>query len=553
MLGYHNLFEYVFYGGLIGCSIFRSLLFYIYISAVVFLLGMTLPRAIAQPVLPSIFGDFMVVQQQKPFLVWGRSKAQDKITVTFAGKSVTTVAADDGTFELKLPAFDARLVTGPQELVVTGEEGSRTFKDVLVGEVWLCTGQSNMAFRLSRSADGAASIQTAKDPLLRLLHVPKAGTAEPQFSIEKARWVPCTPDNVRNFSAVGYYFGKDLREALDVPVGLIQSAFGGSPAEAWTPRQDMEKVPEMSPLLAYHDELASRMDQAIAALQQKVSVWKAAKAKAAKKGDDFTARKPKGIMGMLAKDRPAHLFNAMLAPLAPYQLAGAIWYQGESNAGRAKQYQALLPAMIAAWRRQFRYPEMPFGIVQLANYGKAVTQPTDSRWAELRDAQLQTYRNDPNAGLAVTIDLGEADDIHPKNKKDVGNRLAAWALAQVYGKDGEPSGPVYDSMTREGDSIRLSFDHVGGGLEARGSRLEGFAIAGADRQFVWAEATIDNETVLVHSDQVAEPIAVRYAWANNPSATLYNKAGLPASPFRTDQWKGLTEENLSHPPLPEEF
>jgi sialate O-acetylesterase len=319
---------------------------------------------------------------------------------------------------------------------------------------------------------------------------------------------------------VGYFFGRELHQKLNVPVGLIHTSWGGTAAEVWTSKRVIDSTEGLKPMAEAYPKKLEAYEKQVAANQEA-----AAKAKAENKPG------PKSIHPTL----PALLYNGMIANVLPYGIKGAIWYQGESNAGRAKEYQTLFPAMIKNWREDWGQGEFPFGFVQLANFMARKEQPTDSSWAELREAQTMTLSL-PKTGMAVIIDIGEAKDIHPKNKQDVGKRLALWAQSQVYGKDIVYSGPIYASMKVEDSKVRVSFKHVGTGLEAKGGKLSGFAVAGEDRTFVWADAVIDGQTVLVSSDKVAKPVAVRYAWADNPDCNLYNKEGLPASPFRSDDW-----------------
>jgi sialate O-acetylesterase len=341
---------------------------------------------------------------------------------------------------------------------------------------------------------------------------------------------------------VAYFFGRYLHKELNVPVGLIHTSWGGTPAEAWTRREVLEANPDCAPILKRYDDAVAKYPQAMKEYEQKLAEWKEA-AQKAKAESTNPPRRPGEPFGPGHPHSPAGLYNAMIAPLIPYGIAGAIWYQGESNAGRAYQYRTLFPDMIKNWRNDWGVGKFPFLFVQLANFMKTKPEPDESAWAELREAQTMTLAL-PNTGMAVIIDIGDADDIHPKNKQDVGKRLALWALANTYGKKLVYSGPIYKSMKVDGNSIVLSFDHVGGGLVAKGGEeLEGFAIAGSDKKFVWADARINGDTVIVSSDKVSEPVAVRYAWADNPVCNLYNKEELPASPFRTDEWPGVTAEN----------
>jgi sialate O-acetylesterase len=347
---------------------------------------------------------------------------------------------------------------------------------------------------------------------------------------------------VPGFSAAAYFFGRYLHKELNIPVGLIHTSWGGTPAEAWTRREVLEAIEDCAPILKRYEDAVANYPNAMEEYKKKLAEWKDAAAKAKAEGTN-PPRRPREPFGPGHPHTPSGLYNAMIAPLIPYGIAGAIWYQGESNAGRAYQYRKLFKAMITNWRKDWGLGRFPFLFVQLANFMQTKPEPGDSAWAELREAQSMALEL-PNAGMAVIIDIGEADNIHPKNKQDVGKRLALWALADTYGKEMIKSGPIYRSMNVNGNSIVLEFKYVGGGLVAKdGEDLKGFAVAGADRKFVWADAKIVGNTIVVSSDQVTEPVAVRYAWADNPVCNLYNTEGLPASPFRTDDWPGVTAES----------
>ncbi len=371
-------------------------------------------------------------------------------------------------------------------------------------------------------------ILAANNPKLRLFTVPKLKANEPVDNVKSA-WDETSPASVSNFSAVAYYFGMKLQKDLGVPVGMIHTSWGGSPAEVWMRDGVLGENPE------YKRDIVDVFQGQLEKFEKSVAQWEQEKADAAKAGKEFKKGRPWGIW------KPGELYNGMIAPLIPYAIKGAIWYQGESNADRAGQYRRLLPAMIRDWRKQFGEGNFPFYIVSLANFQASNAEPRDNNWAELREAQVLTAKNVPNCGLALAIDIGDAGDIHPKNKQEVGRRLALCALAQTYGKKVEYSGPWYRSMKVNGNKIALKFDHVDGGLVAKGGKLTGFAIAGADHKFVWADAAIDGKTVVVSSPEIAQPVAVRYAWDINPVCNLYNQAGLPAVPFRTDDWPPLIQ------------
>ena len=496
--------------------------------------------------LPAVFSDNMVLQRGEPVPVWGWADADEKITVRFGGQKKTTKADGKGRWHLALDPLEVK--KKPRTLTVAGGNTLK-FRNVLVGEVWICSGQSNMEWPVSSSNDSAQEIASADYPRIRLLTVKRATADQPKQDF-KGEWVECSPETVGSFSAVGYFFGRKLHKELGVPVGLIDSTWGGTPAEAWTSREALEKRETLDPLLKRWRSRIESYDaeQAKAAYKKKLDAWKQAAAKA-RSENAKPPRKPRRPSDPADNsDRPTTLYNAMIAPLVPYAIRGVIWYQGESNASRAYQYRTIFPTMIRSWRRAWNEDELPFYFVQLANYMERKDQPSDSAWAELREAQLMTLRELPHTGMAVTIDIGEASDIHPRNKQDVGKRLARWALAKQYGKDIAHSGPIFKRAEFKDGKAVLHFEHLAGGLVAKGDaladesqrKLKGFAIAGPDKQFKWAEAKIEGDTVIVSHPKIDDPKAVRYNWADNPAGNLYTKAGLPASPFRTDDWAGVT-------------
>ncbi len=637
---------------------------------------------------PSIIGDNMVVQQGRKARVWGTAQPGESVSVGFAGSTQRTKADGQGHWQIFLGPLKAG---GPSILTITGGNTLR-FKNVLVGDVWICSGQSNMEFPLVNASGGAEAVAQANYPEIHLFTVQKNTSASALDDV-KGRWVVTTPDQVGQFSAVGYFFGRELYQHLKIPMGLIHTSWGGTPAEAWTSHEALASVPDLKPILdRYQESLESLPEQrenykrALADWERKNlyqdpgnkgealgyadpaliqtgwsqmnlpqffetaglmidgAVWFRKEidlpASWAEKDltlnltaiDDFDVtyfngkrvgetgndtpnsylvprrysvpgalvRPGRNVIAVRVFDRageggfgraelmslvsagakeaeaislagpwsykvelalepkrpdygsrpelpgptnqnsPSVLYNAMLAPLTRYAIRGAIWYQGESNAGRAYQYRTLFPTMIRDWRTAWNQGDFPFYFVQLANWQAAKAEPGESDWAELREAQTMTLQS-PQTGMAVIIDIGDANDIHPRNKLDVGKRLAVWALAETYHQKIEPSGPLYDSFSVKDDKIRVKFKYVGGGLKTSdGGPPKGFAIAGADHKFVWAETSVQGDTVIVWSKDVARPVAVRYAWADNPVANLYNQAGLPASPFRTDDWPGVT-------------
>ncbi|MBN2295926.1 MAG: sialate O-acetylesterase [Pirellulales bacterium] len=463
--------------------------------------------AVAELKLPAVVGDHMVLQQSRPVPLWGWTQPGNEVTVSIAGQTVKAKPDDKGRWQVELAPMKAG---GPFELVVSDASGDKkTIHDVMVGEVWVCSGQSNMEFSLSRANNSQEEIKNANYPKLRLFKVQKAVADTPQDNCT-GDWIVCKPDSIGPRSAVGYFFGQELLKELKVPIGLLQTSVGGTPAEAWTSRKALESKPILRPIL---------------------KVWDAKVAKSADEKNN--------------KRRPANLYNAMVAPLIPYAIRGAIWYQGEGNVNQAYQYRTLFPVMIENWREKWGQGQFPFGFVQLAPYNYHRKGRPPECCPELWEAQLLTLKKVPNTGMAVTMDIGDVKDIHPKNKQDVGRRLALWALARTYDKsDLVYSGPIYESMGIEGHKIRLRFDHVDGGLATSdGKPPSDFTIAGADKKFHPAKAKIDGDTIVVHSPAVADPVAARYAWRDDAGPNLTNKSGLPASPFRTDKWKGVTQGN----------
>jgi sialate O-acetylesterase len=467
------------------------------------LLAVVLPLMAASSVcadvrLPKIFTDHMVLQQKTDVPVWGWADADEEVTVTLGDSTSTTKANADGKWLVKVKTPAAG---GPKELVVKGKNAI-TLTDVLIGEVWVASGQSNMEWTVSRSSNPQEEIKNANYPQIRMIKVGRNPTSEPQSDLppSSGAWEVCTPEVAGNFSAVGLFFARKLNAELDVPVGIISTNWGGTIAEAWTSRETLAADAD------WYGEILAR-------------------------GKDFKEGNP---------NQPSVLFNSMINPLLPYAIRGAIWYQGESNVGRAEQYAKLFPTMIADWRKAWGQGDFPFLFVQLAPY--AYNKQADTlQLPELWEAQLKTLTASPNTGMCVTTDIATTNDIHPPNKQDVGQRLALWALANTYGKDIVFSGPLYESMAVEGSKIRIKFKHSDGGLAAHGDKpLSHFTIAGEDQKFVPATAEIDGESVVVSSPDVAKPVAVRFGWSDTAEPNLFNKAGLPASPFRTDEFPMVT-------------
>lgn len=505
------------------------------------LLAVWAPRALADVKMPAIFGSHMVLQQGMGVPVWGTADGGEHVTVNFAGQTMPVVAAADGTWKVTLAPMDAN--ANGRTLVVTGKNVIR-FDDVLVGEVWICSGQSNMVLSAVWTTNGAQEIKAADIGSLRMITIPAVTAQTPQKSFDgkltkedyDGAWAACTPEVMKYFSAVGYFFGRDLHQRLGVPIGLIGTYWSGTPAQAWTSREVLEGDAQLKSYLTKWADYTTRYpklkaeyevrDAAARAQGKTLSVW-----------FDPVPQHP-----VTSGGRPANLFNGMIAPLIPFAIRGAIWYQGESNAGNpedAALYHHLFSAMITDWRTRWGEGDFPFLFVQLCAINKRQEEPVEpsSNWAILREAQLKTLAL-PKTGMAVIFDTDPTGNLHPPNKKPVGERLALAALKVAYGKDLETSGPVFDAMEIQGDKISLRFKHLGGGLVSKtGEGLKSFAIAGSDRKFVSADAKIDGNTLVVTRPEVKAPVAVRYAWANNPEASLYNKVGLPASPFRTDTWE----------------
>jgi len=499
----------------------------------------TLTAIRAEITLPSVIGDNMVLQQKTASAIWGKADPGEMVSVegNWEGAVAESIVTDsDGHWMVRIQTPPAG---GPFVLTIAGNN-TLELKNVMSGEVWLAGGQSNtkmpvQGFAANQPVKGSAvEIATANYPNIRLFDVNSEDGSGIDLSIPQftcpGQWKECSPETVGSFSAIGYFFGKEIHQYTDVPVGIIHSSVGGTFLETWMRSEIVENDPEFSKI-------------GIAVAEQKEAWFQ-------EHPEDRS--KPTSELPYHFQDfeQVGNLYNGIIAPLIPFTIKGVIWYQGESNGGRGKQYQTLFPAMIQNWRNDWGQGDFPFYFVQIANfYGKPPGAPSTYKkpdvpvahiWAELREAQFMALAV-TNTGMAVTIDIGEECNIHPANKIDVGKRLSLWALAKDYGKNVIYSGPLYKSMQIEGDKIRISFEHAESGLAAKGEILEGFAIAGADEQFFWADAVIDGDTVVVSNPTIKTPVAVRYAWEFNPTCNLYNGATLPASPFRTDQWKLQSE------------
>ncbi|MDW7694847.1 sialate O-acetylesterase [Flammeovirgaceae bacterium SG7u.111] len=626
-----------------------------------------------QPAL--LFSDNMVIQRNVEVPVWGWADRKERVTVRFNGQVLKAKPNKAGKWMVKLAPTPAG---GPYEMVISGKKGTTTVKNIMVGEVWVCSGQSNMEWVLENTKNAEAEIASANHPMIRHFKVPKKVSHLPLDKLDGGEWEVCSPNTAASFTAVGYYFAKELLGTENVAIGLLNTSWGGTIVETWISAEAINTIPTYGEVVTelQASNLGELFNKRKAALVEKLgdlptkdagyvngkglwaspeldrSDWKPIELPGLWEGkglddldgvvwlskeieltdeqvengitinlgpiddqditwvngvkvgetpgpynkvrtyyaansilktgknlivvrvndtgggggiypkpEDFYIESNKEKLSLVGEwqykvgaaeinisanpnSKPTLLYNAMVNPLIPFAFKGAIWYQGESNAGQAYQYRENFPLMIKDWRQKWGIGDFPFLWVQLANYMAPPTTPTDSEWAELREAQTKTLSL-PNTGMAVIIDIGEEHDIHPRNKEDVGKRLSLAARKVAYGEDLVYSSPMYKSMKVEGNKIRISFDHVGSGLEIRDKYgyLNGFAIAGADKKFYWAKAEIEGNEVIVYSDKVEAPVAVRYGWADNPDdLNLYNKEGLPANPFRTDAWDGITKD-----------
>lgn len=462
--------------------------------------------AFAKIELPPMFSNNMVLQQQTEVPIWGKATPGKVIKVTTSWNNEKSIikSGKDGSWKLKIKT---PVAGGPYTITIS--DGKKvTLENVMIGEVWICSGQSNMEMQVEgwgKVNNYQEEISNANYPNIRLLQIERNKSTVPLSEIKAGSgWQPCSPTTIPNYSALAYFFGRELFQNKNVPIGLISTSVGATAAETWSGGEVVRTMPDYKEVM----DIIDKGGEAAESLLENAN-------------------------------NPTLLYNAMLYPIIPYAIRGAIWYQGESNVHKSYQYRELFPLMIEGWRRQWKY-DFPFYYVQLANFTQKQTEPIESDWAELREAQLKTLRLS-NTGMAVAIDLGDADDIHPKNKQEVGRRLALIARAKTYGENIVYSGPIYKDYRIAGNKIIISFDHVEGGLKTQnGQPVKGFTIAGPDHKFHWADAEIKGNEVIVSSPGVDYPFAVRYAWAHNPICNLYNKDDLPASPFRTDDWLGVT-------------
>ncbi len=512
-------------------------------KAILSLLLLTPSLLFAELSVPHFFSDHMILQRERAAAIWGKADAGAEVTVSFKGRSAAAKAAADGQWraQIETGAADAQ---GAALTISTGVEKIE-IQDVLVGEVWFASGQSNMFYTMNRSPEYVGLIAESQHPALRMFNAPLVTSEENQEDIE-GTWKAATPETVPDYSAVAFFFARKLHLELGIPVGVIKSAWGGKPVETFTSREALNTLPGTKALVdaMLKDETVYDQAKADAAYATKMEQWKATMAAAKGKSAEERKRLPKKPDApkrpLLTEGKPGVLYAAMIHPFVGYTMRGAVWYQGEGNARPgAVPYDQTLPLMINDWRKRWN-DEFSFYYVQLASYHAPSTEPgTPDSWALTQDRMRLVLATTPKTGMAVTNDVGEANDIHPKNKKDPGERLARWALVKDYGKQLLYSGPLFKTSEAKDDAIRVTFDQAGEGLQSReGGALKRFEIAGADKKWKWADAKIDGkDAVIVSSAEVKAPVAVRYAWAANPEgANLINSDGLPASVFRTDDW-----------------
>lgn len=505
--------------------------------------------------LSPVFSDNMVLQRNEPVCIFGEGTSGAVVSVEFAGQRQAVPVSESGRWSVRLEPLETASVPAVMTVVASSSAGrqEKKIQNVLVGDVWFCSGQSNMAVPVSQSLDAEKEIAAAQHPELRFLKVRQdvALAAREDVIVERA-WSVCTPESVGDFSAVAYYFGREIQRESGVPIGVIQSAWGGTPIEAWIPAAAMESDSECAAVLKPWEDMRQKIEdydanfghyveerkKELQELNRVLWQWTLRKRAAKEKGEAFSEPAPKARTPPLPghQNTPEGLFNAMVSPVTPLAIRGVIWYQGESNANQveaARLYGKQLPLLIKSWRAAWKRPDLPFYLVQIANYDAVQTSPKENGgWPLLRAMQLQTWKNTPHTGMASTIDLGEADNIHPKNKQEVGRRLARYALKNEYGKDETVSGPIFRSARRSGGKVVLDFDYAEGGLAAREGSPMGFALGGADGKWHWAQAEIAGGIVYLQSEHVSSPVAVAYGWASNPIGNLYNpSSGLPVVPF----------------------
>ena len=500
----------------------------------------------AEVTVPEILGDNMVLQRDIPVPIWGWGDVGETITVSFAKQKKTAIADKNGEWKLKLDSLQADKI--PKQLTITGKN-TIVIKHILVGDVWVCSGQSNMQEPVWRVLQGKKEVKTANYPAIRLMTVPRVAS---DFLVEEihVKWDECSPKTIRNFSAVGYFFARELLKELDVPIGLISSNWGGTRIEPWISPEGYRLVPEQKRMSVLIDSQLSTTTEGRGKYQKflkEMQTWMK-KAEQSLANNKAIPAMPFQPGKMRSHQDPTKLYNSMIFPLIPYAIRGVLWYQGESNGGEGMSYFHKMQALIGGWRQLWNQGDFPFYFVQLASFRKPTPiNPAGGGWGRCREAQRKSLTI-PNTGMAVTMDIGDAINIHPRNKQDVGKRLALWALAKDYKKNVVFSGPLYKSMKVEGDKIRISFENTGSGLmiaekialdpvkEIKNGKIKWVSIQGKDNKWHWADLVIDGKTILISSDQVKQPVAVRYCYTTNSTGPLlYNKEGLPAAPFITEK------------------
>lgn len=483
----------------------------------------------ADVALAPLFTDHAVLQREKPLPVWGWADPGEHVTVTFGDQTVGTTTGPDGRWSVVLSSLPASSV--PAELVAAGKTTLRII-DVVVGDVWLCSGQSNMEWPVKWAQNAEQEMAAANAPLIRHNKIKQTVSSAPSERVD-AGWVVCTPATVGDFTAIGYFFARDLQPRLNVPIGLVNSTWGGTPIEAWLSATALRSDPAFGVVAQRWGQILAEYPQKKTEFDAALATWNAQESAAKAKNQKLTVPPPSRPQGPGHSYTPSGLFNGMINPLLPYALRGILWYQGETNTSRPGEYAALFSALIRGWRQHFGDVDLPFFWVQLSSYKYSEVLNTEG--AALREAQNAALSL-PGTGQAVTIDIGDKNDVHPRNKQEVGRRLALLARSKIYAMPVDFSGPVFAGVTQEGKALRVHFTHAGTGLTARDKPVQSLQIAGADRRFYPATAKLERDSILVFAREVPAPVAVRYAWFNAPEANLYNGAGLPATPFRSDNW-----------------
>ncbi len=494
---------------------------------------------LAELKLPAVIGDHMVLQQNQPDRIWGWDQPGTQVRVSFSGRDYTATAGADGKWMVTLAPMPAN--SQPQTLTIAGSSKTE-IQDVLIGEVWMCSGQSNMGFMLQQDWNGDLEAAASDLPGLRLIEAPLTGTQDLQNDLkpsERSHWRPATPQTAARFSAVGFLYGRYLHQILHVPVGLINNAWGGSAAEAWIRRSTIEQDPRFALLMERTRARETKLLAEAGGFEKAMADWREADQKARAENKP----RPRPPDNWLAGNaRPGNIFAGMVYPTLGYGIKGVIWYQGESNATRAYEYKSLFPFMIEQWRKEQGQGDFSFYWVQLADFNPEKPEPGDAAWAELREAQTQTMKL-PNTGQAVIIDLGEGKDIHPRNKHDVAARLVRWALVRDYGMKMPYRSPEFKNLEIRDNKAVVTFDMFGSSLRAFDvEEARGFAVCGNDHVWHWAKGKVTGkDQVEVWSADVPSPVAVRYGWADNPVVNLYSNDGLPVTPFRSDSFPMTTE------------